>query len=49
MEMRLTESATVIQRHARGMIARVAYKKRLEQLRIAEKEKLSNMLSDLQT
>jgi hypothetical protein len=29
------------------MIARIAFKKRLEEIRVAEKEKLSNMLSDL--
>lgn len=37
MEKRLTESAIVIQRHARGMISRIAYQKRVEDNRVAEK------------
>ena len=49
MEAKLTKAAVVIQRHARGMVARLAYKRQLEELRVREKEKLSHMLSDLQT
>jgi len=37
MEKKLSESAIVIQRHARGMIARIAYNKRVEEIRVAEK------------
>lgn len=47
METKLYKAALCIQRHARGMVARVLYKKRVEEVRIKEKQKLSNMLNDL--
>jgi hypothetical protein len=34
MELKLNQSAITIQRHTRGMIARIAYKKILEEIRI---------------
>ena len=49
MEARIHKAAICIQRHARGMIARIGYKRVLEYQREREKEKLSNMLKNLQT
>jgi hypothetical protein len=37
MEEKLYRAAVCIQRHGRGMVARVAYKKRAEEVRIKEK------------
>jgi len=34
MELKLNQSAITIQRHTRGMIARIAYKKKMEEIRI---------------
>ena len=47
MESKIQQAAVCIQRHARGMIARFAYKRYMEDLRKREKQKLSNMLKDL--
>jgi len=49
MEHKLYHAALTIQRHARGMIARVAFKRKQEEQRLREKQKLSNMLNDLQS
>jgi hypothetical protein len=49
MEDKLYKAAVCIQKVARGMIARVAYKRQVEEQRQQEKQKLSNMLNNLQT
>ena len=49
MELRLSNAATTIQKMARGMIARVGFKRMLEEQRLTEKQKLSNMLNDLKS
>ena len=49
MEHKLYQAALAIQRHARGMIARVTFKRKQEEQRLREKQKLSNMLNDLQS
>ena len=49
MESKIQKASVCIQRHARGMIARFAYKRYMEDLRKMEKQKLSNMLKDLKT
>ena len=49
MEEKFYRAAVCIQRHGRGMVVRVAHKKMVEEVRIKEKQKLSNMLNDLQS
>ncbi len=47
MERRFQQAAVCIQRYARGMIARLEFKRQMEEQREKEKQKLSNMLKNL--